>query len=154
MKRERRKKGSTRAGEAGLSRREFARGATVAAAAIAANPGSVLGAATALSGSTEAAVSAPAQESAGEKPKLSAEAQAEVEAKVADILRRYGSKLSEEQKADVRRLVREVQAQLEALRGFPLANSDEPAAILHLVGGPRRSSAAPPAAKKPAGAGT
>jgi hypothetical protein len=137
-----------------LSRREFARGATVAAAAIAANPGGVLGAAGALAASGGVAVPAVAQEPAGEKPKLSAEALAEVEAKVAAILGRYGAKLSEEQKADVRRLLREVQPQLEALRAFPLGNSDEPATILHLVGrSASRTPDTPPAAKKPAGTG-
>jgi hypothetical protein len=138
MKSNRRRKQSARPPEGGLSRREFARGATVAAAAIAAIPGGMLGAALpSLPGS---AVPALPQEAGGEKPKLSPEALAEVEAKVAEILRRYGDRLNEQQKTDLRRLVREAQAPLEALRAFPLANSDEPATILHLAG-PSRAGA-------------
>ena len=127
-----------------LSRREFARGATLAAAAIAATPGGALGAATALSPAPPAPF---AQENGAEKPKLSPEALAEAEAKTAEIFRRYGAKLTDEQKADVRRLVREAQVQLEALRAFPLDNSDEPATILRLAGPSRRSAGTPPAAK-------
>jgi len=149
-----------------LSRREFARRAA-AAAALAAVPGSVLG--MVRHGRTplprEESL-APLQQAAGGEPKLSAEALAEADGKVAEIIRRYGAKLSEAQKADVRRLVREAQAPLEALRAFPLANSDEPAAVFHVAGpssrsaGPARRApaasstpAAPGAAKKPAGGG-
>jgi len=177
VKRERRKRPSARppvvagAGEAslpaaaGLSRREFARTATVAAAAIAASPASVLDTAAGLSlgsGVTTHGSIAPhaggslPREAGAEKSKLSAESLAEVEAKVAEILRRYGSKLTEEQKSDVRRLVREAQPSLEALRAFPLENRDEPAAILHLVSpyaAPRAAVADSSQAKKPAGEG-
>jgi len=152
MKSNRRRKQSARPQEGGLSRREFARGATVAAAAIAAIPGGMLGAATLPSLHGSAVATLP-QEPAGEKPKLSPEAQAEVEAKVAEIFRRYGDRLNEEQKKDVRRLVSEAQAPLEALRAFPLANSDEPATILHLDWGSRaaaRPRATSPAASSPA----
>lgn len=145
MKSNRRRKQSARAEPGGLSRREFARNATVAAAAMAALPGSALGALTAAHG---ARTPLPAQESPGEKPKLSAEALAEVEAKVAEIFRRYGDRLNEEQKTDIRRLVREAQAPLEALRAYALENSDEPATILHVAGveEPARRPSAPRAA--------
>jgi hypothetical protein len=132
MKSNRGRKACARGPEGGLSRREFARGATVAAAAMAALPSGVL-AEAALAAHHGARLPLP-QEAQGEKPKLSAEAQAEVEAKVADILRRYGERLNDEQKADIRRLVREAQAPLESLRAYALENSDEPATILHLVG--------------------
>ena len=140
MKSNRRRKQTARSEESGLSRREFARGATVAAAAIAVIPGGALAA---------VALTALPQQPAGEGPKLSPAAMAEVEAKVAEILRRYGNRLDEAQKADIRRLVRETQAQLEALRAFPLENSDEPATILHLPGPPARRAPATPAAAKP-----
>jgi len=104
--------------------------------------------------------SAPPQEPAGGALKLTAEAQAEVEAKVAEIFRRYGAKLNEAQKAEVRRLVGEAQAPLDALRAFPLENSDEPAAIFRLVrvpsrglGTTRRAPAARAAAKNPTDGG-
>jgi hypothetical protein len=151
MKTNRRRKQSARPPEGGLSRREFARGATVAAAAIAAIPGGILGAA-ALPSLDGSAVPALPQDPGKEKPKLTAEALAEAEAKVTEIFRRYGDRLNDEQKADVRRLMREAQAQVEALRAFPLANSDEPATILHLTGATRAAprSRATPAAAKPA----
>jgi hypothetical protein len=132
MKSDRGRKLSVRRPEGGLSRREFARGATVAAAAMAALPSGVL-AEAALAAHHGARLPLP-QEAQGEKPKLSAEAQAEVEAKIAEILRRYGERLNDEQEADIRRLVKEGQAPLETLRAYPLENSEEPAMVLHLVG--------------------
>ncbi len=153
MKFNRGRKACARGPEGGLSRREFARGATVAAAAMAALPSSVLGAA-ALATPHGARLPLPPQQSPGEKPKLSAEALAEIEAKVGEIFRRYGERLSEEQKADIRRLVKEAQAPLESLRAYPLENSDEPATILHLAGSagaarrPRAPRAAPEQKKK------
>ena len=59
--------------------------------------------------------------------KLSASAQAEVEMKVASIFRKYGERLSEEQKADIRRIMAESQEGLEKMRAFKLENSDQPA---------------------------
>jgi hypothetical protein len=154
VKSNRRKKEAARAEGNALSRREFARRAAVAAAAMATIPGGVLGMAdTPTARSMEAAE--PLQDVAAGGPKLSAEALAEVDAKVAEILRRYGEKLSEAQKADVRRLMREAQAPLEALRAYPLENSDEPATVLHLVrvssrsaGTPRPAPGAPGATNK------
>ena len=156
MKKKREGKESARRGESGLSRREFARGATVAAAALAALPaagalvagaaaspgaaGGVLAEAAAVAahlgavkGGRTRAEEGAGSVAAGNEPKLSAEAQAEVEAKTAEILRRYGERLNEAQKTDIRRLVREAQEPLETLRKYPLANSDEPATVLHVV---------------------
>jgi len=59
--------------------------------------------------------------------KLSAAARAEVEAKVASIFRKYGDRLSEEQKADIRRIMAETQEGLEKMRAFVLENGDQPA---------------------------
>ncbi|SRR5579871_2413632 len=59
--------------------------------------------------------------------KLSASAQAEVEMKVASIFRKYGDRLSDEQKADIRRIMAESQEGLEKMRAFKLENSDQPA---------------------------
>jgi hypothetical protein len=156
MKSKHREKQPARNGPDDPSRREFARGATVAAAAIAAIPSGVLGAVNeADRGRTHGSAPKTAQQPAGEGPKLSPEAMAEVEAKVAEIMRRYGDRLDEAQKADIRRLVREGQAPLEALRAFPLENSDEPATILHMPAmdaatlrrAPAAAAAAKPAAK-------
>ena len=157
MKQAKQKKPSQEAEASRISRREFAARASAAAAAIAANPGALLGAAGVATAATAAA---EPQQPGANAPKLSPAAQAEVDAKVAEIFRRYGEKLSDEQKADIRRLVRDGQAPLEALRAFPLENSDEPATLLHLVGPSRRAasssgSAGSPTAggKKPAGGG-
>ena len=59
--------------------------------------------------------------------KLSASAQAEVEMKVASIFRKYGDRLSDEQKADFRRIMAESQEGLEKMRAFKLENGDQPA---------------------------
>ena len=59
--------------------------------------------------------------------KLSASGQAEVEMKVASIFRKYGDRLSDEQKADIRRIMAESQEGLEKMRAFKLENSDQPA---------------------------
>ena len=137
MKSRKERKKSVRAESDGLSRREFARGATVAAAAIAAIPGTAgaVLAGAALTSAHDGHTSGGTHGSAStdEKPKLSAEAQAEVEAKIAEILRRYGERLSDAQRTDIRRLVREAQEPLETLRRYKLANSDEPATVLHLA---------------------
>ena len=59
--------------------------------------------------------------------KLSASAQAEVEMKVASIFRKYGDRLSDEQKADIRRIMAESQEGLEKMRALKLENGDQPA---------------------------
>jgi len=67
--------------------------------------------------------------------KLSASAQAEMELKFQDVLRKYGDKLSAEQKTDVRKALAETQDGLEAMRAFALANGDQPAAVFHIYRG-------------------
>jgi len=105
-----------------FTRREFAREAALVTAAAAILPASVVPSAWA------AAEAAPAQAAPETKP-LSAEAQAEVEAKYQAILRQYGSRLSDTQKKDIHRLLTEGQPSLEKLRGYSLENSNAPATI-------------------------
>ena len=98
-----------------LSRRDFGRGAllTAAAAAVdtsAAEPGTV------------------SQSASSQTPQLSPEAEAQFQA----ILKKHGSRLSAEQRADVRRLLGTAQKTSDALRAFPLDNSDEPANIFRV----------------------
>jgi len=50
-----------------------------------------------------------------------------VEMKVASIFRKYGERLSDEQRADIRRIMAESQEGLEKMRAFKLENSDQPA---------------------------
>ncbi len=59
--------------------------------------------------------------------KLSPSAQVEVEMKVASIFRKYGDRLNDEQKADIRRIMAESQEGLEKMRAFKLENGDQPA---------------------------
>ncbi len=115
----------------GISRRDFGWRAALAAVGV------VAISSDALAGTQAPAPASPttAQQPA-EAPKLSPESRAEAEAKIQNIFRKYGSRLSEEQKTDVRRLALEGQKPLESLRAFPLENGDEPATVLKLSLGP------------------
>lgn len=111
-----------------LGRRRFAFGAAAAAAAL------VIPAAEASrapgQGAPPAAPPTPLEQQAeAAMAKLSSRAQAEVEMKIAEILRKYGDRLSDEQKVDIRKVMAETQAGLEAMRAFPLENGDQPAAV-------------------------
>ncbi|MGH9714319.1 MAG: twin-arginine translocation signal domain-containing protein [Candidatus Acidiferrales bacterium] len=106
-----------------ISRRDFARRAAIAAATAACLPGELLA-------SHPAAPASPPPQQAEEK--LSAESQAEVDAKIQAIFRKYGDRLSDAQKADIRRLVTESQKPLEIMRKFPLDNADQPGNVLKL----------------------
>lgn len=68
--------------------------------------------------------------------KLSPSARAEVEMKFASIVRKYGARLTEDQKMDIRRSLAETQEGLEKMRAFALDNGDQPATVfqLHLEG--------------------
>ncbi|MBZ5522751.1 MAG: hypothetical protein LAP21_10985 [Acidobacteriia bacterium] len=100
-----------------ITRRSFAIGAAAAATA-AFVPSTSL---------AQSAAPAPQQPSAMEK--LSPQSRAEVEARVGEIFRRYGSRLNDEQKADIRRIIAEGQEPLEKMRAFVLQNSDQPATV-------------------------
>lgn len=109
-----------------LDRRQFTLGAAAAAT-------------TALLRPAEALTQAKTTESVAEldkktrdaMAKLTPQARAEVEMKVASIFRKYGDRLSEEQKADIRRIMAETQDGLEKMRGFALHNGDQPADAFH-----------------------
>ena len=132
-----------------ISRRDFARHAALAAASAAVLPASSLSAATEISLRT---AEAPPQ--AGAK-KLSPASQAEVDARLDVIFKKYGSRLNEMQKSDLRRLATEGQKPLEAIRAYSIENSGQPATVLKLY--PENSpsqatgkttTAAPPAKKE------
>ena len=112
-----------------LGRRQFALGAAATALAL---PGkAVLG--HDLLAQAAAGADQPADSQSLDKKtraamaKLSASAQAEVEMKVASIFRKYGDRLNDEQKADIRRIMAESQEGLEKMRAFKLDNGDQPA---------------------------
>jgi hypothetical protein len=107
-----------------LGRRQFTFGAAVAAAT------SLVFPVDALAQTVQTAVTADQSLDAKTRAamaRLSASAQAEVEMKVASIFRKYGDRLSEEQKADIRRIMAEGQEGLEKMRAFHLENGDQPA---------------------------
>lgn len=102
-----------------LTRRAF----TVAAAAAA--TGALL---PSKEGHAQSAT-APSQVQTDPMAKLSPGARAEVEAKISEIFRKHGSRLSDEQKADIRKVMAETQDGLEKMRNFALANGDQPATV-------------------------
>ena len=105
-----------------ISRRDFARRAAIAAASAACLPAKLLAASP--------LPAPPLPQQAGEK--LSPESQAEADAKIQALFRKYGERLSEAQKADVRRLLTEGQKPLELMRKYPLDNPDQPGNVLKL----------------------
>jgi hypothetical protein len=105
-----------------ISRREFARRAGIAAASAACLPAQFV--TPPIAEGTQ-----PPQQTA---TKLCPESQAEAEEKVQAIFRKYGARLSEDQKTEIRRLVTEGQKPLDALRRFPLENSDQPANVMKI----------------------
>jgi hypothetical protein len=97
-----------------VSRRNFGRRAALAAAlgALAAEPAVPQG--------------------RGPQTPLPASDQAEVDAKYSDVIRKYGERLSEDQKTRVRGVIGRHQRMLLRVRQFPLENGDAPATALRL----------------------
>src|ERR1700688_4134003 len=104
-----------------ISRREFARRAAIVSAAsmVPATP-----LPSHLSNSNPAPGQSPSASS------LSPESQAEAEARYQAILGVYGSRFSDEKKADIRRLCFAAQPSLDHLRAYKLENGDSPALYL------------------------
>jgi hypothetical protein len=104
-----------------ISRREFARrAAIVSAASLVPAPALPLHAANPES---------PLEQSA-DKKSSSPEHQAEAEARYQAILGVYGSRFSETQKADLRRLCFTAQEPLDRLRAYAVENGDGPSLYL------------------------
>jgi hypothetical protein len=102
-----------------LTRRAFARDVSLAAAVAAVLP-EVLA-------QTAPTPAAPKPAEPPTAPALSAASQAEVEARIQWIFSKYGSRLDDAQRADIRRLITGGQSGIDALRAFPLDNSVAPA---------------------------
>jgi hypothetical protein len=115
--------------ENGLSRRDFGRTAALGVATVACVPGEL---AAHIFSPIAPDTLAPNANNTQQHAALSAASQAEVDEKVQVVLRKHGDRLSEAQKADIRRLVTEGQAPLEKMRAFPLDNSDQPGNVLRL----------------------
>jgi hypothetical protein len=56
----------------------------------------------------------------------------EAEARIAWILGRYGDRFSDEQKADIRRNIQNMQSGFDAMRAYPLDNAVEPATLFRV----------------------
>ena len=108
--------------DSAISRREFARRAAFVSAAASLAPSTLLGA-------ESVAAALPAQQPAN-APKLSPEGQAEVDSRIQAIFSQYGSRLSDAQKTDIRRLSTEAQPSLDRLRAFATENGDGPGLYL------------------------
>lgn len=129
-----------------ISRREFARRAALASAVAAVAPAAIAApgarpnehatvAADRLSRASkdggrfsDPTSSAPQQ--AADLPKLSPEGHAEVEARIQSIFGQYGSRFSDAQKADLRRLCALSQPPLDRLRAYALETGDGPGLYL------------------------
>lgn len=105
-----------------ISRREFARRAAMLSAGASLAPANLLRAEPAV------ALGQPQQTPAAAN--LSPASQAEVDSRIQAILSQYGGRLSEAQKADIRRLATEAQPSLDRLRAFTVENGDGPALYL------------------------
>jgi hypothetical protein len=126
-----------------ISRREFARRAAYVSAAASLVPADLLHA-------EAVPLPAPALQSANAS-KLSPESQAEVDSRIQAILAQYGSRLSDAQKTDIRRLATEAQPPLDRLRAFATENGGGPGLYLKpLI--EREKKPTPKAAPKPAAA--
>jgi hypothetical protein len=132
--------------DSAISRREFARRAAFVSAAASLSPSNLLS-----SDSIAAALSA---QQPANVPKLSLEGQAEVESRIQAILTRYGDRLSDAQKADIRRLATEAQQPLDRLRAFATDNGDGPGLYLKPLMEREKKPSPKPAASRPATAPT
>ena len=126
-----------------ISRREFARRAALASAVAAVAPAAAMPAPAVPSPESENVAAAdfrgarsdpsstlavPAQTS--DLPKLSPESHAEAEARLQTVLAQYGSRFSDAQKSDIRRLCFLAQPPLDRLRAYALENGDSAALYL------------------------
>ena len=106
-----------------LSRREFAHRAALLSATASIVPAGIMLPAEASPNAFSSAQSA-------DLPKLSAEGQAEADARFQVVLSRYGNRLSEEEKQRTKSLCYSLQTTLEQVRVYPLKNGDVPALFL------------------------
>jgi hypothetical protein len=104
-----------------ISRREFARRAAIVSA-VSIVPASAI--------PVETSGSEPRETQVPGTPVLSLESQAEAQARYQAILATYGSRFSDAQKTDLRRLCFLAQEPLDHLRAYKIENSDGPALYL------------------------
>ena len=122
--------GKTRSAPHAISRRQFAQTAALAAAALS-PPGTALVAGrppTAPGGSAAAPVQ---PDNLGLNPAQ----KKEVEAKLANIVRKWGSRLSHQQREHLGHILGYNEKMLASIRNFVLENGDAPATVLKLAAG-------------------
>ena len=119
-----------------ISRRQFARRAAIASAVASIAPAAALGAGVASGAAQTPAPGnqAPASSSQPQlppdMPKLSPESQVEADSRFQLILAQYGSRFSDEQKADLHRLCIVAQPSLDHVRAYKAENQDGPGLYL------------------------
>jgi hypothetical protein len=128
--------------ELAISRREFARRAAMVSAGASLSGTGLLGA--------ELPAAAPELQQPPTPPKLSTEGQNEADSRLQAILNEYGSRFSETQKADLRRLCTEAQPVLDRLRAYATENGDDPALYLKPLMEREKKPSPMTAAPKPA----
>lgn len=72
------------------------------------------------------------EQSDGEKFGLTAAQREEVEAKLANIVRKFGERLTQEQRTHLRKILSFNEKMLASVRAFPLENGDAPASVLRI----------------------
>jgi hypothetical protein len=126
-----------------VSRREFARRATLGAASATLLPLSEF-----VPAATASASAQPAQ-APGSDAKLSLQSQAEAESRYQTILQQYPNRFSEAQKTDLKRLSIALQPSLDHLRAYSISNSDLPALYLKPLVDRDKKPAGKPASTAP-----
>ena len=111
--------------EYGISRREFAKAAMVTTAATLV-PAELV----AQQEKPAPTTAAKPPETPAQTPKLSEASQAEADLAYETLMSKYGSRFSEDQKKDIKRLVNSQQGTLDKLRAFAVTNGDQPALVL------------------------
>jgi hypothetical protein len=118
--------GAVETGANPISRRQFGRQAALAAAAAVGAPALLITEAASLHG-------APAQEGKAEPLEgLTPQEVAEVDAKLAHILSKYGNRFDGGQKAHLRRILAQNERLMAPVRAFALKNGDPPASVLRI----------------------
>lgn len=119
-----------------ISRRQFARRAVLASAVASIAPAAALGAGLASGTAQTVPPASQAPASSGQPqlppdmPKLSPQSQAEADSRFQLILAQYGSRFSDEQKADLHRLCIAAQPSLDHVRAYKAENPDGPGLYL------------------------
>jgi hypothetical protein len=122
-----------------ISRRQFGRKAAVAAAASLSVPAML---------AASAAHSSPPQDQKAEPLKnLTPQQAADVDAKLANILRKYGDRFSDDQKKRLRRILAQHQRLMAPVRDFAVQNGDPPASVLRVTFDPSNNSPGTPTPK-------